>query len=206
MAEIMDIRAFLRALMNGAFAGDSDRGSGSPGGNGRGPVESFRRKLIQDAFNYFLSKIIPGLMGFLSVLVFVRIVGVEQYGRYAVVFAFVMAWASGLAGWLSQGILRFQSQWRLPGEAANFLHSAVAGGVFSAAIGAIAVGLAMPAFGMQKGWALLISLGLLGALIAYTVAIARFQASLRSAKVLRFEAVRSVGCFVIPIALMWVTR
>ena len=205
MAEIMDIRAFLRALMNGAFAGDSDRGSGSPGGNGRGPVESFRRKLIQDAFNYFLSKIIPGLMGFLSVLVFVRIVGVEQYGRYAVVFAFVMAWASGLAGWLSQGILRFQSLWRERGEAANFLRSAIAGTLFSVTIGAIAVGVAMPALGMQGGWPLLISLGLLGVLIVYTVAIARFQASLRSAKVLRFEAARSVGCFAVPVALLWMT-
>ncbi len=206
MPEIKNMKALLGRLMEGALGRNRGRVSGISSGDAQRPAESFRGALIQDAFNYFLSKIVPGLMGFLSVLVFVRLVGVEQYGRYAVVFAFVMAWASGLAGWLSQGILRFQSQWRLPGEAANFLHSAVAGGVFSAAIGAIAVGLAMPAFGMQKGWALLISLGLLGALIAYTVAIARFQASLRSAKVLRFEAVRSVGCFVIPIALMWVTR
>src|SRR5947209_6809181 len=164
------------------------------------------RRMAQDYFNYFLSKVVPGLMGLLSVLVFVRLVGYEQYGRYAVVFAFVMAWASGMAGWLSQGILRFQSQWREPGEAENFLRSAAAGTVLSAAIGAIAVGIAMPAFGVQKSWPLLISLGLLGALIVYTVAIARYQASLRSAKVLRFEAVRSVSCFVIPIALMWATR
>ena len=179
-------------------------------GNSMGEVspftDSMHGKLFRDAFNYFLSKVVPGLMGLLSVLVFVRLVGYEQYGRYAVVFAFVMAWASGMAGWLSQGILRFQSQWREPGEAENFLRSAAAGTVLSVAIGAIAVGIAMPAFGVQKGWALLISLGLLGALVVYTVAIARFQASLRSAKVLRYEAVRSVGCFAIPVALLWVTR
>src|SRR3989454_12284475 len=78
-----------------------------------GPLtDSMRGKLFRDAFNYLLSKVVPGLMGLLSVLVFVRLVGYEQYGRYAVVFAFVMAWASGMAGWLSQGILRFQNQWR----------------------------------------------------------------------------------------------
>src|SRR5260370_2866993 len=55
------------------------------------------RRMAQDYFNYFLSKVVPGLMGLLSVLVFVRLVGYEQYGRYAVVSAFGMAWASGMA-------------------------------------------------------------------------------------------------------------
>jgi O-antigen/teichoic acid export membrane protein len=206
MPEFRDMKALLGTLMEGALGQKCGRVPGSSCGNAQGTAGSFRGGLVQDAFNYFLSKIVPGVMGFLSVLVFVRIVGVEQYGRYAVVFAFVMAWASGLAGWLSQGTLRFQSQWREPGQAANFLRSAAAGTVLSAAIGAVAVGIAMPAFGVQKGWPLLISLGLLGALIVYTVAIARFQASLRSAKVLQFEAVRSVGCFVIPVALLWVAR
>src|SRR6266704_4124820 len=117
-------------------------------GNGMGEVwplmDSMRGKLFRDAFNYLLSKVVPGLMGLLSVLVFLRLVGYEQYGRYSVVFAFVMAWASGMAGWLSQGILRFQSQWREPGEAENFLRSAVAGTILSVAIGGLAVGIAMP--------------------------------------------------------------
>jgi len=166
----------------------------------------FRHALAADAFNYFLSKIVPGLMGFLSVLVFVRMVGVETYGRYAVVFAFVMAWASGLAGWLGQGILRFQSQWNEPGNSANFLRSAGAGTVLSVATGVLAVGVALPAFAVQKGWPMLISLELTGGLIVYTVVIARFQAALQSAMVLRFEVVRSVGCFLIPVALLWVAH
>jgi O-antigen/teichoic acid export membrane protein len=206
MPEIKDMKALLGTLMDGALGGNGSRASGNSGGNAHGSAGGFRSALVQDAFNYFLSKIVPGLMGFLSVLVFVRLVGVEQYGRYAIVFAFVMAWASGLAAWLGQGILRFQSQWHEPGDAANFLGSITAGTVLSAAVGAFAVGIAMPVFGVQKGWPLLISLGLLGALIVYTVAIARFQASLRSAKVLQFEAVRSVSCFAIPVALLWVTR
>src|SRR2546427_3748198 len=74
-------------------------------------TDSMHGKLFRDAFNYFLSKVVPGLMGLLSVLVFVRLVGYEQYGRYAVVFAFVMAWASGMAGWVSQGVIRFPNQW-----------------------------------------------------------------------------------------------
>src|SRR5712692_7639031 len=197
------IIAGARRLLDASHAGRSVPESSHPH---RFWGRKLGRRMAQDYFNYFLSKVVPGAMGLLSVLVFVRMVGVEQYGRYAVVFAFVMAWASGLAGWLSQGILRFQSQWREPGEAANFLQSAMTGSILSAAIGAVAVGIAMAAFRVQKGWPLLISLGLLGTLVVYTVAISRFQASLLSAKVLRFEAVRSVGCFVIPVALLWVTR
>lgn len=206
MPEIKNMKAMLGTLMEGALGRSGGRASGNSGSEAHGPAGSFRGALVQDAFNYFLSKIVPGLMGFLSVLVFVRMLGVEQYGRYAVVFAFVMAWASGLGAWLGQGILRFQSQWREPSEAQIFLNSAVAGTILSVAAGGLALGIAMPAFGVQKGWPLLISLGLLGVLIVYSAAIARFQASLRSAKVLRFEAVRSVGCFAIPVTLLWVTR
>jgi O-antigen/teichoic acid export membrane protein len=205
MPEITDIKNFIGTLLLGAVEENGARASGSSDSNPHGPAGSFRRKLIQDAFNYFLSKIVPGVMGFLSVVVFVRMVGVEQYGRYAVVFAFVTAWAWGLSGWLSQGILRFQSQCRKPEEAENFDRSVVAGTVLSVAIGGLAVGVAMPVSGVQTGWPILISLGLLGALTVYTVAIAHFQASLRSATVLKFEAVRSVGCFIIPAALLLVT-
>src|SRR5262245_49078673 len=137
-----------------------------------------RRVLIRDAFNYFLSKIVPGLSGFLSVLVFVRVMGVEQYGRFSVVFAFVVALASGLAAWLGQGVLRLHSQSRNPGKAADFLRSVKAGTALSAAAGSVLISLTMPAFGVQKGWPLLISLLLLVVLIVYSVAISRFQASL----------------------------
>src|SRR5207249_11930058 len=100
-------------------------------GNSMGEVapltDSMRGKLFRDAFDYFLSKVVPGLMGLLSVLVFVRLVGYEQYGRYTVVFAVVMVWASGMEGWGSQGVLQYQSQWRGQGEALDFLSSGRAG-------------------------------------------------------------------------------
>src|SRR3989442_3934042 len=83
-------------------------------GNSMGEVapltDSMRGKLFRDAFNYFLSKVVPGLMGLLSVLVFVRLVGYEQYGRYSVVFAFVMAWASGMAGVVNPGEIPLPNQ------------------------------------------------------------------------------------------------
>src|SRR2546428_12802584 len=100
-------------------------------GNSMGEVapltDSMRGKLFRDAFNYFLSKVVPGLMGLLSVLVFVRLVGYEQYGRYAVVFAFVMAWASGMAGGPGEGVLRRPRHGPGAQEAGELLRLAVGG-------------------------------------------------------------------------------
>ncbi len=161
------MKALLARLIETVRVASRSAVGGTSASDARPSTNVLAERLMGDAFNYFLSKIVPGLMGFLAVLVFVRMIGVEQYGRYAVVFALVMASASGLAGWLSQGIL---------------------------------------ALGLRQGWALLISLALFGVLLVYTVTLARFQASLRSTQVLRFEVARSVGGFLIPVALMWATR
>jgi len=165
-------------------------------------AKDLRRILFRDGFNYFLSKVIPGLMGFLSVLIFVRLLGVEQYGRYAMIFALVMAWASGLSGWLSQGVLRFQSQWHHPDDSENFFRSTMLGMLLSAIAGFVFLGIAMPALGIEKGWSLFVPLALLCGLIAYTVAIGRLQASLQSRKVLWLEISRAVLCLLIPVSFV----
>jgi len=169
------------------------------------PLSGTRRQLITDTLNYFLSKIVPGFTGFVSVLVFVRLLGVEQYGRYAVVFAVVTAAAAGMAGWLAQGILRFQSQVSKPGESQSFLQASVRGAALSMLLGGCVLGVLIRVSGIQKGWPLVISVGLFAVLLLYTVVLARFQAALRSGQVLRFEIVRSVGSFAIPLVAMLLT-
>ena len=163
------------------------------------------RKLVLDSINYFLSKIIPGLMGFLSVLVFVRLLGYEEYGHYAVVFAVVMASASGMAGWLSQGILRFQSQ--NTGAHANGLFSTAAnlGTTLSLALGAAGVGIGLVVSGAQRDLAAALSTALFAALVVYTLSLARFQAELKSKRVLQFEIIRSITGFIIPVLILVLT-
>ena len=170
------------------------------------PAGDIRIKLAVDAVNYFLSKIVPGLMGFVSVVVFVRLVGYEQYGRYAVVFAIVMALTSGLGGWLAQGILRFHSQMTQSSETLSFFHSSAVGTILSIFVGAIVLTLVAVLSGVQTGWPLLISVFLFSVLLTYTVTLANFQASLRSRQVLRFEMARSIGSFIFPVLLVLLLR
>ncbi len=197
------VKYFLAALPQSVMGRSSE-----PGPSGSSPAlegETLSAKLVLDSANYFLGKIVPGLMGFLSVLIFVRLIGVEQYGRYAVAFAVVMAFASGMAGWLGQGILRFQSQAVDTLEVATFSRATRWGTLLSVAIGACVLAIVLPLSGIDKGWQVLVPVLLLAGIVAYTVTIARFQAALRSAKVLHFEIVRSVACLIIPAGLVLVT-
>jgi O-antigen/teichoic acid export membrane protein len=163
------------------------------------------RKLVFDSINYFLSKIIPGLMGFLSVLVFVRLLGYEEYGHYSVVFAVVMASASGMAGWLGQGILRFQSQ--NTGSHSNGLFTTAAnlGTTLSLALGAAGVGIGLVVSGAQGDLSAALSSALFAALVVYTLSLARFQAELKSKRVLQFEIIRSITGFVVPVLILVLT-
>ena len=205
MAKDTTIKEVLRAMGAGLYLRDAGPSSCS----GRDALivpEKVQRKLALDSINYFLSKFIPGGMGFLSVLVFVRMVGYEEYGRYAVVFAIVMAAASGMAGWLSQGILRFQSQSLGTDATENFSQATSLGTAVSVIFGAIGLAIAVLLSGVQGGYSVLISMVLFAELLTYTVTMARFQAGLDSVKVLRFEAFRSVACFAVPVVIMVLSR
>jgi O-antigen/teichoic acid export membrane protein len=166
-----------------------------------------KRKLVADALNYFLSKIIPGIMGLCSVLVFVRVLGYDQYGRYAVVFAITIAVANGMSGWLSQGIIRFQTHYLAPSQAANFRLATLVGCLISVVAGGITVGFSVFASGVHQIWVILSSSALCAAVVLNTVLIAWFQARLRSHMVVVIEAVRSVLCFLVPVLLFaWTPR
>src|ERR1700758_4335307 len=67
-----------------------------------------RGLLIGDFLSYFASKLIPGFFGLASVPVFVRLIGLEEYGRLSLLLPILMALGAAGSGWLGQGILRFQ--------------------------------------------------------------------------------------------------
>jgi O-antigen/teichoic acid export membrane protein len=173
------------------------------GKNASVPENVIRTKLVGDTFNYFLSKVVPGLMGFLSVATFVRMVGYEQYGRYAVAFATVSAFSAGVAGWLSQSILRFQSQHHGTAEAESFNRAADAGLLFSASLGGCVLGLALWLTRTHSSAIVAVSVGLYVAMLVYMFEMTRLQAALDSGGVVRMETIRAVGAFAIPLVLIF---
>ena len=71
--------------------------------------KSYLYQLFRDTLYYSISKIIPGLVGILSVILFFRLIGAEEYGKYSIIFSFANLIAAFSFGWLNQSILRYRS-------------------------------------------------------------------------------------------------
>jgi O-antigen/teichoic acid export membrane protein len=164
-----------------------------------------RYGIVRHTLNYLLSKVVPGVMGLLSVVVFVRMLGYVEYGRYAIVHAIAMAFSSGMAGWLSQGTLRYQSKHSTPADLSSFLRATNIGAALSVLGGGAALGIAFRFSGTHSYETKIVAAGLFAAALVYTVCVSRLQASLSSAAVMRVEAIRAVTAFVVPALLIWLT-
>ena len=70
--------------------------------------KSYLNQLLGDALYYSISKIIPGLTGLISVILFFRLIGAEEYGKYSIIFSFTNLIAAFSFGWLNQSILRYR--------------------------------------------------------------------------------------------------
>jgi len=67
------------------------------------------RDFVSDALIYFIGRAIPAAIGFVGVLIFVRLLGDAGYGSYAILFSGANLVSVVVVGWLSQGVLRFQA-------------------------------------------------------------------------------------------------
>ena len=70
--------------------------------------KSYLNQLLRDALYYSISKIIPGLTGLISIIIFFRLIGAEEYGKYSIIFSFTNLIATFSFGWLNQSILRYR--------------------------------------------------------------------------------------------------
>ena len=57
--------------------------------------------LIRDSLGYLMSKVVPGIFGLVSVPIFVRLIGIEEYGRLYVILPVLMALGGAGSGWQS---------------------------------------------------------------------------------------------------------
>ena len=65
---------------------------------------------FKEVFLYTISKIAPGISGLASVVLFVRIVGVEEYGSFSYLLSQCYLIAAFGFGWLNQSQLRYYNK------------------------------------------------------------------------------------------------
>ena len=66
-------------------------------------------QLLRDSLYYSISKIVPGLSGIIFVIIFFRLMGAEEYGKYSIIFTFANLIAAFSFGWLNQSLIRYRS-------------------------------------------------------------------------------------------------
>ena len=65
------------------------------------------KQILNDGLLYAISKLIPGLVGILFILIFTRILGLNNYGKYSLYIAQFNLLVSFAFGWLNQSELRY---------------------------------------------------------------------------------------------------
>jgi O-antigen/teichoic acid export membrane protein len=164
-----------------------------------------RSALVWDSLSYFGSKVVPGFMGLISVPVFIRLIGLDQYGRFAVTVPILMAVAGASSGWLAQGVLRFHPATNdAHGREIAFDRAVTGATIITILITSLALAMALIALHYSL-LTLLASLAFCLSLVLYSITLAKFQARLQPAIVLRREILRSTAGFVIPVALVAIT-
>jgi len=158
--------------------------------------------LIRDSLGYLMSKVVPGFFGLISVPVFVRLLGIEEYGRLYVILPVLMALGGAGSGWLQQGILRFHPASEQSPESESAFARAVTLGTAMAVLALIVLLLPiMRVLRYRPGVWVIVEVYCAVQLI-YMVSLTRMQAQLRPRAVLRNEALRSFAGFVFPVCLI----
>ncbi|MFL3028156.1 MAG: lipopolysaccharide biosynthesis protein [Candidatus Neomarinimicrobiota bacterium] len=65
------------------------------------------RALLTDSLKYSLTKVLPGIVGLISVILIIKIIGTEEYGKYSIVYSFTLTLTAFCGGWLNQALLRY---------------------------------------------------------------------------------------------------
>ena len=160
---------------------------------------SLYKQLFGDSYLYFLTKIIPGITGLLSVIVFMRWVGPDGYGQFTLLLSFVMATGALSSGWLNQALLRYFSQDENKVEFPRI--------IFQGTLISILTGF----FILLAGYYFFLDLNIFGFIVIYLflVSIILFrlkssllQAGLKPKKVTQISVIQSILGLVIPVLFL----
>lgn len=164
---------------------------------------SATRVIQGSSFIYLLSRIIPAFLQLLSVTIFVRLLGSNGYGAYALVIALVFLTGNAGSTWLVQSILRYRTSLDTAASKAGFAFALRKGAWISALLVVLVLG-GLLSF-RQEGVAEVIS-ALLAAvtLLHFSIVYAERQSDLQPVRILVAETLRGIFTLGVPVLLIWV--
>lgn len=165
------------------------------GGPGASRIDECHSLLLRESFGYLVSKIVPGFFGLISVPIFVRLIGVDEYGRLSMLLPILLALSGAGSGWLQQGILRFHPGVDESGNTpAKFDHAVFRGTTYSVLVlAAVMLPVLLVLHYSAVVW--LIAELYCFVILPYLVWLSLLQAQLQPQAVIRNEALRSLRRF-----------
>ena len=158
--------------------------------------------LIKDSLKYSVTKIIPGVIGLLAVIIFIRMIGVEEYGKYSVQLSFLMACSAFTVGWLNQSTLRYYSKYQNDQQLPQIFFIGL---VFSLLLGSLILVIgSLVTVHNQKFPLISIGLGLFLALCFFQFLSAVLQSQLRPNAIILVTVLQSFLGVVLPLMLLLV--
>ena len=158
--------------------------------------------LIKDSLKYSVTKIIPGVMGLIAVIVFIRMIGTEEYGKYSLQLSFLMACSAFTVGWLNQSTLRYYSKYQNDQQLPQIFFIGL---VFSLLLGSLILVISsLVTINSQKFPLTNIGLALFLALCFFQFLSTVLRAQLRPNVVIIVTALQSILGIVLPLLLLWV--
>ena len=157
--------------------------------------------LIKDSLKYSVTKIIPGVMGLIAVIVFIRMIGAEEYGKYSIQLSFLMAYSAFTVGWLNQSTLRYYSNYKNDQKLPQIFFIGL---VFSLLMGSLILVISsLVIVNNQKFPLSSIGLALFLALCSFQFLLAVLRSQLRPNAIIVVTVLQSLLGIVLPLLLLW---
>lgn len=160
-------------------------------------------KFKTDSIIYFFGKLIPSFVNFISIGIFIRFIGPEEYGKYALLITLILLIGNVCYGWICQGIIRFSSSKRTHEEKEDFIATVFFSSLYSMSFGIFFVSLIVFFFIKNSFSSITLITAVLFFLFLYTVRMSMAQTELNSHKVLLTESVRVMVVLSFPVVLFY---
>jgi len=158
--------------------------------------------LLTDSIKYSITKIIPGIVALINVIVIIKIVGSEEYGKYSIAYSFILTLTAFCGGWLNQALLRYY-----PGnnEIKAIESQAILGLLISAVIGLfILIGIYLiKANSLFEFINILIAIFLFISVLLYQFQISVYRSQIRPNIVIILTSIQSILSLVLPLFFIY---
>ena len=158
--------------------------------------------LLTDSAKYAITKVLPGIVGLISVILIIKIIGTEKYGKFSIINSFILTLSAFCGGWLNQALLRYY-----PGSnnIKKIERQAIHGLLFSALLGVfVLLGIYfIPVNSSFININFLLAIFFFISVLFYQFQISIYRSKIRPNMVIKISSIQSILSLIIPLFFIY---